>query len=57
MTLQIVHVVLLPKAPSSDTALGLPLVAGAFDPGVEWARGEVAGPSLFGTEVFWVLVE
>lgn len=44
-------------APSSDAALGLPIVTGAINPGKARARGEVTGAPLFGTFVFWVPVE
>lgn len=36
---------------STEAALGFPTVASAFDPGEEWARGEVAGPSFPGAYV------
>lgn len=44
-------------APRSDAAFGLPLVTAAVYGGIERARGEVAGPSLFGASVFWIPVE
>lgn len=33
-------------APSSHAALGAPTVAGALDPGIEWARGVATDPSV-----------
>ena len=40
-----------PSSESTDAALGFALVAGAFNPVVEWAGWQVAGPPFPGTYV------